>query len=909
MTDIARWRHLEDLFSEVRTLTARRRQAVLDVRGVASDVRAELDRLLAADDERQALGIERFLDDPPRQTGAPRRIGPWQTLEVIGTGGMGTVWLGERADGAYEQRVAIKVAHDAGHEHGMAAADNERRLLARVTHPNIARLLDAGATEDGLSYMVMDLVEGEPWLAYCDRHRLDVRQRLALFLTVCDAVQHAHQALVVHGDLKPSNILVTADGRIRLVDFGVGRLLGAPPHGNADAIGAVGATPAYASPEQLRGEPISTTTDVHALGLLLHELLVGARAADAASGASPTPDRRGRLTSGLLPSQHVAAWQRADAARADEAAAARDTRPQALVRRLRGDLDAIVRQATRGAPGDRYPTVAALAHDVQRVMDGYPVTARPRGRAGRLRALVGRHRLLTAGSVVITLLLVSVLALGVLHVHALTQERARVALERDRATAVVRVLVDLFQTANPEVVPGGDRQTIAEFLTQAQARAASSLRGQPAIAARVQHALGLAHAARSDHATARGLLTSALDLHRTTDGPDGVDTLAVQLDLAELLAWLHEPRAAAALAEDADARLVRHHGAVHPLRTLAFQVRADVATTPELARGHLEEAVRLARATLPRDDPRRIRRLNALATARLREGRHDEADGLFSEALADAARVNGGRAPVTIGVLTNRAALDLARGDARAAEARHREALALAIDVVGPDSFQVANALNNLAVAAANQGRYAEAVTVLRDSHDRHVRLFGTDHPRTINAARNVGMAFFLADRADDCVAWMQPTSEQRRRVAGRDDASAAYMGAQLARCLARSGHVGEAIGLFDAALPVLEAAGQPAAGYLANVRLWLGTLLVERGDVARAGSLMRAAVDHQRTQHAATHPARVEAECELTHLLRAEGRTAEARAAAVSCVARLSGASSMPTWRAAAVRGLAADR
>lgn len=880
MNDVAHWRQLEELFARLRPLTRHRRARALDAACVdRPHVREELERLLAADRDSQALAIERFADDrEAAATGPGARLGAWRTVEVIGAGGMGVVWLGERADGAYEQRVAIKIARP-GMSDLSPSFEDEHRLLARLAHPGIARLLDAGRTAADEPYLVMDLVDGEPITAWCDQQRLDVRRRLALFVAVCEAVQHAHQALVVHGDLKPSNILVTRDGHPRLLDFGIARLLRPGADGSPGSARPVGATPSHAAPEQMRGEPITTAADMFALGVLLRELLTGIR---------PDDERA------PLAGDH---WQ--------DAAAARSTRPRALFRMLRGDLEAIVLRATQATPERRYATVDALSRDLQRHLGGFPVEARPRSRRGRLAAFVGRHRLAVASGGVVLLLLATLATLGVAHVRALTAERERVRLERDRATSVVQLLVNLFESANPEVVPGGDRQTVGEFLARAETRMTGALADQPGVQAQLHHALGRVHAARSDNARARALLTSAVRLHRESAGPDALDTIAAQLDLAELLAWMHERDDARALAEDADARLQRHHGQDHALRATALQIRASVTADSSSARTLLAQAVAIARRRLAPEDPRRIRLASADGAALLRAGRLDEAAARFDEALTAAHGNHDGRTPAVIGLLNDRAALDIARGDARAAEARHRRGLALAIELVGPESFQVANALNNLAVAIALQGRHAEAAAALRDSHARHVRLFGTEHPRTINAARNVGMALFLDDRPAECVTWMRQASEARRRLSGPTDTGAAYMQAQLGRCLARQGALAEAVTRLERARLVLDAAGAEAADYAANVRLWLGMALWSQGERTSGGALVRTAVAHQRATRPATHPTRVEAECELTHVLDADAADG-ARAAIASCVAALRHAPAMPAWRAAAARALA---
>jgi serine/threonine protein kinase len=313
-----------------------------------------------------------------------KRVGPYQLLRRLGAGGMAQVWLAQRADGAFRRAVALKVPMQCRLGRDLASRfARECDILAGLEHPNIARLYDAGATVDGHHYLAMEYVDGESLIRWCDAHHLTVRERLALFLQVLDAVQYAHRRQVIHRDIKPSNILVTDCGQVRLLDFGAAKLLAPDEPQQTDLTRIYGRalTPAYASPELLRGDDVNVATDVYALGIVLHELLAGIRPAQA---HVPMPWRA--AAAALAP--HV---QRASTQVGPDAAAARATTQRRLARKLRGDLDAIVLRALAGRPEHRYGSAVALAHDLRRHLSRAPVHARPDRPFYRFAKFVLRH--------------------------------------------------------------------------------------------------------------------------------------------------------------------------------------------------------------------------------------------------------------------------------------------------------------------------------------------------------------------------------------------------------------------------------------------------------------------------------------------------------------------------------------
>ena len=410
-----RWQQLQDLFHAMLGLApAERHAALMAACPDDAELRAEVERLLRADGQASAFvgstsaGIEHLAAAMVPNGG---QIGAYRIVRELGRGGMGTVFLAERADAQFEQRAAIKlIKRGMDSDAVLQRFRHERQILAGLDHPNIARLLDGGTTGDGLPYFVMEHVDGLPIDEYCRTRRLPAEARLQLFRQVCAAVAYAHQHLVVHRDIKPSNILVTADGVPKLLDFGIARLVDAGDDGEgpATALGHQVMTPQYASPEQLRGARVTTVSDVYALGVLLYELLAGERPYDL-TGQSPAEIRDAVATTAIA-KPSVVADRRGDAS---------------LARLLRGDLDAIVLTAMRYEPAERYASVALLDEDVRRYMQALPVTARGDSWTYRTSRFVRRRKLGVAAAAAIVISLIGGVVATGWQARVAQAERAR----------------------------------------------------------------------------------------------------------------------------------------------------------------------------------------------------------------------------------------------------------------------------------------------------------------------------------------------------------------------------------------------------------------------------------------------------------------------------------------------------
>lgn len=600
---------------------------------------------------------------------------------------MGRVFLARRADQQFDQRVAVKVLGL-----GFPSPDvkerflAERQILAKLNHPHIARLLDGGVTEAGQPYFVMDVVEGQHIDTYCNARRLSVRKRLRLVLDVCDAVQYAHQNLIVHRDLKPSNILVTQDGTVKLVDFGIAKLL----HPEAMPVEATSPTrtgllpmiPQYASPEQVRGTAITTASDIYQLGTLLYELLTGRPPYQV---EDRTPSEVERIVCEEELTRPSTVLQQATGASQKEGSIEqvsrrRDTSPDDLCKTLRGDLDTILLKALRKEPDRRYESVEQLAEDLRHFLDGRPVSAHPDSWTYRARKFARRHRGGVLTAAVGLLLLIS---------YGVTitwySQRTQAALDRAQREAqkseqVADFLVGMFERATPYQAAGSaaafpDTLTTRELLDRGAARARQELSSQPEVRARMMQTLGRIYRQIGHHEKAESLLERALAVQR------------------EHLPSAHRDRAKT-LHERA--RLLRYEGKMQQAARL------------------YRESLSIQRTYLGDPHPDIADNIRELAIIAAREGRYAQADSLFREALAMRKSLHGPNHPEVASDLHALGLLYVPKGEPAKAERLLRQSLNLRQRHVDDDHPLVAETLDRLGQVLVMQDKIDEAEPLLR---------------------------------------------------------------------------------------------------------------------------------------------------------------------------------------------------
>ncbi len=766
---------------------------------------------------------ELFATPPPSED-----VGGYRVVGELGRGGMGVVYAAERVDGSFEKTVALKLVQ-AGKASPEAARrfERERRVLARLDHPGIARLLDGGVTPDGRPYFIMERVDGQPLTAFADDHHLDLGARLDLLLDVCEAVAHAHRLLVVHRDLKPSNVFVAQDEtgapQVKLLDFGIAKALDEDDDEVLTRTGGA-LTPAYAAPEQVTGEPVTAATDVYALGVIAYELLVGRRPYAFASRAPAEVARVVREAHPTRPSDAARATAEPAHAPTDtprEGTEAGPARWAASPKRLRGDLDAIVLQALRKEPERRYATAGELAADLRRHVEGRPVVARGDGLGYRAGRFVRRH---TAAVAVVAALAVALVG-GTAAVLWQARETAR---EAARANATLDYVLGMFEAVDPVELEGGQLRP-ADLLAPGL-RQAAALDGQPLVQASLLEGLGRLGVSLGLFATADSVLQRAVDVRRRVQGPDHPD-LGVPLTLltGSLAMGLHLDEAAATGREAIRVlQSARDRTALGDAQNALAEVHYRKEET-DAAKGLFRSALRNATAPGPR-----VTALSGLATQLEAGDSLDAALPVFRQATRLARRAFGPTDPRTADALYDYAEAVKASGDAGQAQGLHEEALAVYERAFGEGDYRTGRSLYSLAVlrhsdapAAAESyyrralaayegagldqdhywreyarvglggllletGRPADALPLLRDGADAFAQEWGPADLRVLTARAQYGAALFDTGRAADGIAILRAVEA----VLARDAPSSPFHLAilrKLAKVLAAAGRTGEA--------------------------------------------------------------------------------------------------------------------
>jgi serine/threonine-protein kinase len=836
---------LDALLDEALDLDGPAREALLaKVADDDASLRVELEELLAlAGGEADALRADALAGGALWRaiaTGGPedgattapaldggRVIGAWRVVRELGRGGMGAVYLASRIDAGFEQRGALKLIRaGVDTDDFLRRFAQERQILATFDHPHIARLLDGGRDEIGRPYLVMECVEGEPIDRYCDAARLDVGARVALFADVARAVAYAHRHLVVHRDIKPSNIIVTADGQVKLLDFGIAKVLsatGAPAPDTRTAARLF--TPDYATPEQVRGEPATTAADVYQLGLLLYELLCGARAQRVAEAGVAALEEAVCRREPVRPSVRAAD---ADAA----TLAARGTSAPGLRRALAGDLDTIVLKALRKEPERRYASVPELVDDLDRWRQGKPVRARPESAWYRSGKFLRRHPFGVASAAVLLAVLTAYGATVTLQSREIARERDRAQAEARKAQQVKALVLRLFEGADPQL-SGGAQLSACELLDRGWSGIRTELADQPEVRIELLDTVGEAYRQLGLYERAEPLFVQAL---RDAAG-GGVAPL------------LH-------------ARALRSLG-----RLRSDQGRHDVAEPL------LRDALARYRTATGAPDAQVTTTLDDLGLVRLRRGDARAAEELYRDALAMRRAAFGDE---HIDVADSLDALGLAlrqRGEYAAAEPLHSEALAMRRRLLPSGHPALARGMSDLALVRTDLGEYDSAEALYREAHAILVAAFGARHPHVATVANNLARLLQVQRRFDEAIPLLREALAIRRESLGERHETVALAWNDLGLTLDESGDTAGAEAAYRQAL----AAYAPEHHWRAATIFNLGRIAEKRGDYATAERHYREALHRQRRDYGPEHD-RVGTDLyRLGIVLHRQGRVAEA--------------------------------
>ncbi|MDY7092107.1 MAG: tetratricopeptide repeat protein [Acidobacteriota bacterium] len=871
--DIHRWQRLEELWDQVSALPENRRRRFLDELHARDPALAkELEQLLEAAEDDQFLqapllaqgASEERSENPREDPWEGRRVGRYRLLQPIGEGGMSRVYLARQEGVDFERPLAVKLLRGLSLPEADQRLVAERRILASLEHPNIARFLDGGSTEDGIPFVAMEYVPGLPITEHCWRSSTELRDVLELFRKACEAVQFAHSHLVVHRDLKPANLLVTESGEPKLLDFGLAKLLDESglPTGERTATQYRALTPSYASPEQIAGRTVTTATDVYSLGVLLYELLAGERPHDP-TGLSPAEmQRRLETAEPLPPSQCL---HRRPGATGSASGPRWRSLPQ--------DLDRIALKALRPEPSGRYPSAQALADDIQRFLDGQPVHAQAQTWGYRLGKFVGRNRAAVVLAVLLALSLMAFAVTAALQAQRLRQERNTALQEQERAEEAVAFVEHVFQTQNPHS-EAATRAGMKDLLDTQQQRVLTELANQPELQVRLASTLGLIYQNQGFFPEARELLEHSLEQATEAYGPRHLRTARIELQLGNLLT------------NSGDLPAAQEHllSALKSFEMEMPRAREELSATHSTL-GHLlrlqgdnagaEEEFRQSVELLEERPSKELaRRMGYLASLLQKGGNLGEAERLARRALA-LSQATGSELDV--------AEMSNILGDTLRNATRYREAeehLHRALEIYRRrlgGSAETATVLNNLGIVLRSRGdyrgsraAYEEGLTIMRQIHgDDHVFI-------AVNQANLGRLERILADfpRAE---ARIQDALRIHRLHDLEDHPYTGFALKALAELRRDQGRWKEALELAERADSIFGAQVAPEHPWRSTTRLTRGTILLDQGRLdAAEEELLHSKADLEQELGAEAPPV-ADVQAQLARLEKLRGRLDDA--------------------------------
>lgn len=868
------WEIVERILDAALEVQAEERAALLD-RECEGDIalRSEVEELLAACEEEHgfletpaaafAASLTAEENERDEKSSEGIAIGPYRVIREIARGGMGSVYLAERADGQFEQRVALKLI-----KRGMDSDEvhrrflSERRILARLSHPHIARLLDGGMTNEGHPWFAMEFVDGSTITRYCDEHKSTINQRVELFQSVCEAVRYAHQNLIIHRDLKPSNILVTADGQVKLLDFGIAKLLEEDPAGGPLTQTEVRAmTPEYAAPEQVRGDPVTTATDVYALGAVLYELLSGRRAHQF---KRRVPAEIERVVCDVEPEP-------------PSIAAAHEGNP--LARSLSGDLDTIVLKALQKDPARRYLSADALSEDLRKYRAGLPVSARPDTIRYRARKFVRRYRVLVAATAVVIVSLTAGLAGTLWQANAASRQAQLASAEAAKANEVKEFLVGLFKGSDPSETRQ-QNLTARDLLERGSRGVDTALRKQPDVHAELLDILGVVYGELAFFPQSDSLLRRSVALSKQLHGnSDPIVTERLTHLATVLITWSKYEQADTVLREVLATR-----------RQSLGPEHADVgATLSQLGqvqrlRGDLDEGEKLLREAIaihlktpgPRS-PAVALDLFELAVALNEHGKTPGADSAATEALAIRRANFSSDHPLLLKTEHLIALIRVDQGAYTEAEQIERRVLDTRRRLYGEEHHTVADAMNVVALAIENQGNLVQAESLYTRALSINRKTLGDDHNATIVLANNLAVLRYRLRDLPGAVAAMRIARDAWTRTLGEDHIYAVTATNNLGAMLSDLGDYKEAEPLIRTSLAKREKIFADSSVEVGQVLRNLGLLLHRTGRRVEAEPPLRRALSNYRKSLGPDHTRTAEALTALGALLTDAGRAQEA--------------------------------
>jgi len=881
-----RWNKIQSLFDKALELTASEREPFLKNEcGDDVELYDEVISLLRADEKQHSIFAGSAADfisiDDANLDG--KIFGNYRAIKQIGSGGMGSVYLAERADGHFQQKVALKIVKPGMNSREIISRfEDERQILARLQHPNIARLLDGGISDLGLPYFTMEYVEGKPITEYCDENNLTIEKRLGFFKKVCEAILYAHQNLVIHRDIKPSNILVQEDGTVKLLDFGIAKVFEEDEEQKfLTRTGMRVMTPEYASPEQVRGEQVSTATDIYSLGLILYQLLTGCPPYEITSTSALEMERIICQTEPQKPSTMITKLfsSNEDSRQkisADFISRKRKTTIPKLKKRVSGDLDNICMMAIRKEPERRYSSIVQFITDIDNHLTGLPVIARKSTAGYRTRKFIQRHKV---GVVVATIAVMIIALVTTFYTIQLAEERDKAQLEAEKSRKVSEFLAGIFQISDPEQSKG-ESITARELLDIGVKRIESELSDQPEVLANMLGVTGNVYKSLGLYDNAILLLQSSYSLYDSLLGRNSPEAAKSLNDLANLNFAMGDYGAAiqkfdetveirkniygdqsleAAESMNDLAMVLREEGDYDKSESLlkaSLSIRKKLLPpeSPEVAQsmnnlallkedlGEFEEAkllfenaLRIKEKKYGKIHPSVTETIGNLAFLLQQMGEYEEATKLLNETLEIDKKLFGELHPVVSTDLYNLASNTALMGDLNAALELYSEVLEFDKKLLGEEHPYIALDLNNLAGIYSDKGNYVEAEELYKESLALNKKIYGSEHPEVATSMSNLGVMYSRWKKYSLAEPYLKSALDMRIKLLGENHPNVVTSINIYASLLTGQKRYEEAVELYRRSLGLRIKMLGDDHPQTANAYLGLGNALIETEDFSEA--------------------------------------------------------------------------
>jgi serine/threonine-protein kinase len=846
--DQERWIQVQELFDKAFEMNPDERLEFLKNKcGADQELFNEVVSLLDADINAHSLfdkNDHSRIDELEEPDYVGKTIGVYKVIRKIASGGMGTVYYAERSDGTFERKVALKLIKGGLNSIQIVKRfQRERQILARLHHPNIARLLDGGITEDRNPYFSMEYVDGKPIIEYCDDNNLNINQRLAIFQKVCAAVQYAHNNLIVHRDLKPNNIYVTNDGVVKLLDFGIAKVFtDEDDPTDISQITKTGfkiMTPEYAAPEQIRGEPVTTLTDIYALGLVLFKLLVGAFPYNNSTTSVLDLEKsivtnQPQKPSNILKRKTKESETENDITGIDRISKVRSTSPDKLRKILVGDLDNICLMALRKEPERRYSSVEQFSQDISKFLNNLPVIARQDTISYRAQKFFNRHKVGVITSVAAAILIIFITTY---YTIKLADERDKAKLEAEKAEQVSTFLIDLFKNSDPSETKGEDI-TARELLEAGAKKIETELADQPVIKASILDVIGNVYESLGSYDRSLEMYENSLSIREYLFE-------SKSLEIAESYAHIGNL-----------SRMMGEYNNADSLYRLAISILDENNAENELQAANTVTGLAFV--------------INEL-------GNYKKADSLYRIGLKIKKEKLGDDHP-EVGITLNNMALALHEmGEYKEAEKTYLEALKIHRAKLGPIHPELSNTLYNYALLLKDMSKLKEAEAIHREVLEADIKLFGEEHPNVAYSKRGLAHILEITNRKDEAIEIMRDVLNLRIKLLGKDHPDVGQSLKSLGRIEHDNKNYKEGERLYLEALKIFQVTGGDENPNVAQAIGNLGWLYFDIGEYKKSEEYLLRAYEMKKKFFGIEHFSTAIAILQLSRTINVLGKKEEA--------------------------------